>query len=86
MLVDNKHGKKKKKVFDECAQSCVNSVLGNARRLEPDVLCYDPTEGLSGLFELALNSISLIEQSTVQAMLGGKRSSIYKTHTSVCCI
>lgn len=31
-----------KKVFDEFAQSCINSVLGNASRLEPDVLCYDP--------------------------------------------
>lgn len=80
-MVDNKHSKK---VFDESAQCCINSELGNASRLEPDVLCWS-TKGISGLFELALNSRLLIEQSTVQTTLGGKPSYIYKTHTSVWC-
>lgn len=41
MMVDNKHSKK---VFDEFAQCCINSELGNASRLEPDVLCCYPTK------------------------------------------
>lgn len=40
-MVDSKHSKK---AFDEFAQSCINSVLGNASWLEPDVLCYEPTK------------------------------------------